>query len=118
MITPEQVTYNGNYPYQDGKKGQYRGQTVPVKSLPANPWGLYEMHGNLWEWCQDGFKENLGTESSTDPLMQVGAGRVVRGGSWIEDGRNVRSAYRYRNSPDFLNDCIGLRLSLVNRAER
>ena len=49
-ITPEQVNYHGEYPYANGKKGLYRAKTVPIKSLPANSWGLYEMHGNVWEW--------------------------------------------------------------------
>ena len=47
-ITPEQVNHDGNYPYNKGKKGRYREETVPVKSLPCNAWGLYEMHGNVW----------------------------------------------------------------------
>jgi formylglycine-generating enzyme required for sulfatase activity len=50
-ITSEQVNSNGGFPYRGGPGGQYRKKTVPVASFPPNPWGLYEMHGNLWEWC-------------------------------------------------------------------
>ena len=118
MITPELVNYDGNRPDNGGEKGKYRKQTVPVKSLPTNPWGLYEMHGNVWEWCQDGFKEHLGTEASTNPLINESAERVVRGGSWYDDGRDCRSAIRSGREPGGRSDYIGFRLSLVNRAER
>ncbi len=102
-ITPEQVNYDGNYPYNDGKKGAYREQTVAVKTLPCNAWGLYEMHGNVWEWCQDWFLEDLGPEE--------GGNRVVRGGSWLNYGRFVRSAIRVRAHPGDRRDYIGFRLA-------
>ena len=114
-ISPEQVNYNGNYPYAGAAKGLYREKTVPVQALPANAWGLYEMHGNVWEWSQDAWQKNLGSEPVTDPLTSVaepGASRVLRGGSWFLHGRDVRSALRPRNAPDDRNDLIGFRLSL------
>ena len=112
-ITPKQVNYDGNYPYAEGKKGEYREKTVAVKSLPVNPWGLYEMHGNVWEWCADAWQE-LGEQATVDPYYDdsVVALRVVRGGSWIYLGGHVRSAYRNRLSPGGRDDHIGFRLSL------
>ena len=116
-ITPEQVNYDGNNPYANGKKGLYRERTVPVKSLPANPWGLFEMHGNVWEWCQDVWQEKLPASPVTDPVGvaggdQAGVLRVVRGGSWFNEGRFVRSAYRYRLVPVVRFDYLGFRLAL------
>ncbi|NOQ45460.1 MAG: SUMF1/EgtB/PvdO family nonheme iron enzyme [Desulfobulbaceae bacterium] len=113
-ITPEQVNYHGMFPYADGEEGIYREKTVPVKSLPANPWGLYEMHGNVWEWCADSWQKHPGEEPVADPYQyqETGSNRVLRGGSWISRGERVRSAYRYHFSPGFRLDGIGFRLSL------
>ena len=113
-ITPEHVNYNGDYPYVNGKKGLYRGHTIPVKSLPANLWGLYEMHGNVWEWCQDLWKESLSTVSVKDPLIDAhwGGRRVVRGGSWNDNSRFCRSAYRRGYKHNDYSSCIGFRLLL------
>jgi Sulfatase-modifying factor enzyme 1 len=107
------VNYNGEYPYAGGKKGLYRGKTVPVKSLSPNPWGLFEMHGNVWEWCNDWFVGDYPTESVVDPDgPPSGANRVLRGGSWLYYGRSVRSAARDGGGPDDRGDDVGFRLSL------
>ncbi|HNO12837.1 MAG TPA: formylglycine-generating enzyme family protein [Accumulibacter sp.] len=112
QITPDRVNYNGNYPYAGGKIGRYRGQTVPVASLPANAWGLYEMHGNVWEWCADRFGA-YPTGPQVDPQgPRTGGARVLRGGSWSFYGRVVRSACRRRFGPDRHDGVIGFRLAL------
>jgi formylglycine-generating enzyme required for sulfatase activity len=96
-ITTDQVNYDGNYPYNNGKKGEYREKTVPVTSLPPNGWGLYQMHGNVWEWCNDRFEEGYYKGSpEKDPLgPSSGNWRVRRGGSWDLIGGWCRSASRY-----------------------
>jgi formylglycine-generating enzyme required for sulfatase activity len=111
-ITPEQVNYDGNYPYAGGKKGLYREKTVPVKSLPANPWGLYEMHGNVWEWCQDWYGSYPAEPVRNPEGSQTGVERVVRGGSWGYDGGYVRSAIRSGYDPADRYDHLGFRLAL------
>ena len=111
-ITPEQVNYNGEYPYAGGEKGLYREQTVPVKSLPPNPWGLYEMHGNVWEWCQDWY-EKYRVQAVTDPVgPKDGVDRVLRGGSWHHYGWSTRSASHYGSVPVSRGADIGFRLAL------
>ena len=111
-ITPEQVNYDGNYPYAGGRKGLYREKTVPVKSLPPNSWGLYEMHGNVWEWCAD-WLGNYPRQAVTDPIgPDQGSYRVLRGGSWYNFGRLVRSADRNWNGPDDRDDSFGFHLAL------
>jgi formylglycine-generating enzyme required for sulfatase activity len=99
-IDDDQVNYDSNI-----------GQTVPVKALPANPWGLYQMHGNVWEWCQDWYDE-YPTGSVIDPSgVTEGADRVLRGGSWLNDARLVRSALRFNYTPDDRRYNLGFRLA-------
>ena len=111
-IMTDQVNYDGNYPYNNGEKGESRGETVTVKSLPCNNWGLYEMHGNVWEWCQDYYQDDLSDRPVVDPHgPETGGYRVVRGGSWFYNGRIVRSAIRGRNDSAYRNDFLGFRLA-------
>ncbi|HNE18005.1 MAG TPA: SUMF1/EgtB/PvdO family nonheme iron enzyme, partial [Rhodocyclaceae bacterium] len=100
-ITPEQVNYDGNRPYADGKKGLDRGQTVPVKSLPPNPWGLYEMHGNVYEWCADWFGDYPQGPQIDPSGPPEGVFRVLRGGSWSDFGQGCRAATRFWDGPGF-----------------
>lgn len=100
-ITPAQVNYDGNHPYAEAEKGEYRQKTVAVKALPANQWGLYQMHGNVLEWCLDEWQSDLGSSPVLDPVNTgVKSGdegsvyRVLRGGSWLGRGKNCRSAIR------------------------
>jgi formylglycine-generating enzyme required for sulfatase activity len=115
-ITPEQVNYDGNYPYGDAEKGLYREKTVAVKSLPPNDWGLYEMHGNVWEWCND-WHADYSTEPVTNPKGATdGSSRVLRGGSWINNARITRSAIRNHYTPVVRDFIIGFRFALGQTA--
>ncbi|WP_211236364.1 formylglycine-generating enzyme family protein [Desulfovibrio inopinatus] len=108
-ITPDQVNYNSNVPYRNGKKGIDREKTVPVKALPCNSWGLYQMHGNVWEWCADWYGEYPESVITNPGGPDVGGDRVIRGGTWFSYAGNVRSAFRYWAWPNSRDDSVGFR---------
>jgi uncharacterized protein (TIGR02996 family) len=114
-ITSEQVNYNGNYPYGGGTKDLYRETPTPVGSFPANAWGLTDMHGNVWEWCQDRYGKNYYRKSpeGDPPGPSRGSYRVHRGGGWNYFGRDCRSAYRDWSTPANRNELLGFRAALV-----
>jgi formylglycine-generating enzyme required for sulfatase activity len=85
-------------------------KTHEVGLKPANAWGLYDMHGNVWEWCWD-YHGSYGSESQTDPSGPVsGSYRVLRGGSWYPSDPDLRSAYRNVYPPSHRYSRFGFRL--------
>ncbi|MEM7199622.1 MAG: SUMF1/EgtB/PvdO family nonheme iron enzyme [Planctomycetota bacterium] len=110
-LTTELVNYDGDVPYAGGPKGEDRGCTVAVGSLPANPWGLVEMHGNVWEWCQDRWHDDDRRAPGSGAAWELGgsADRVLRGGSWINDGRYCRSACRDGGAAGYRGSGVGFR---------
>jgi formylglycine-generating enzyme required for sulfatase activity len=115
-ISTEQANYNGDFVYGNGKKGVLRNKTTPVGSFPANAWGLHDMHGNVFQWCQDWYGEYPNNEE-TDPRGPTkglgfarGQERVLRGGSEGTHPWACRSAYRYASRPDNSNFDCGFRL--------
>jgi formylglycine-generating enzyme required for sulfatase activity len=119
-ITTNLANYNGRYTYADGPKGLNRSRTTPVGMLPANTWGLQDMHGNVWEWCLDEWHESYeGAPSDGRAWVDAAEGekskesvktRLLRGGSWFSSPWDCRSAYRDRNQPGLANYNVGFRV--------
>ncbi len=101
-INSKQVNFNGNFPYLNSKKSEYREKTIVVHSLLCNNWGLYEMHGNLWEWCEDWHRcYEASNKITVDPRSHdTGRGRVMRGGAWVSVAGGCRSACRFIVAPN------------------
>jgi formylglycine-generating enzyme required for sulfatase activity len=114
-ITPEQANYDGNYVYAGGgQKGEYRQETLPVKSFEPNSWGLYQVHGNVWEWCEDVWHNSyIGapTDGSAWTTEDGSRQRVLRGGSWYMYSQELRAASRSRLDTTYRDYGIGFRVA-------
>ncbi len=101
------------------EKGLWRNGTVPVDNYAPNAWGLYNMHGNVFEWCSDWYGGNYSDECNAKGMVMNPAGpafgsrRVLRGGSWGSRADGCRSANRYDGTPDRRDNCVGFRLVYV-----
>jgi sulfatase modifying factor 1 len=106
-LNGDRANCNGRHPYGTDVTGKYLEKTSPVCSYAANPWGLFDMHGNVCEWCEDLYGAYL-SGATTDPLGPAsGSYRVMRGGSWNNNAQFCRSARRGHDG------IVGFRLSLV-----
>lgn len=114
-ITLDQANFNGDYTFNGSAKGENRKQTVSVGTFPPNPFGLYEMHGNVWEWCQDSWHWNYQScPLDASPWENKGSKeRVLRGGCWSSEPGSLRSAKRNRFSSGDRYPTVGFRVACV-----
>ena len=111
-LSTSQANYNGNYQYRDNLKGEYREKTMPVGSFIPNEWSLFDMHGNIREWCSD-WSGDYSAEAQTNPKGPAwGSSRILRGGSWYTGGRRCRTAARLDDRPDYRCNDLGFRIVL------
>jgi formylglycine-generating enzyme required for sulfatase activity len=95
FLSTSEANYNGGFPLAGQAPGENRNAVVRVGSFPPNAWGLFDMHGNVWEWTNDGYDEQR---------------KVIRGGSWRFNADSARCALRYHHRPQDRGDSLGLRL--------
>ena len=113
-ITTELANYDGHYTYNGSPKGAFVQGTSKVGSYPPNPWGLFDMHGNVWEWVQDVVHANYVGAPLDGSAWEEGGDqvrRVLRGGSWLYNPRYLRAALRNGYSAVLANDIVGFRVA-------
>ncbi|MEQ8958348.1 MAG: formylglycine-generating enzyme family protein, partial [Coleofasciculus sp. C2-GNP5-27] len=115
-LTDNLANYNAASIYADEPKGEYRGQTTPVGLFPPNAFGLYDMHGNVYEWCKDYYHqnyENAPMDGSAWLSSNINTTKILRGGSWDDYPNYCRCAYRVYLDIGSKNYRIGLRVVRV-----
>ena len=99
-LSSKEANFNGNFPFGKADKGPYLGRPTKVGSYAPNKVGLYDMHGNVWQWCEDLWEKG-------------GSDRVIRGGGWASSGQRCQAAFRYGGAPTNLDINLGFRLVRV-----
>jgi formylglycine-generating enzyme required for sulfatase activity len=119
-LSTEVANYDGNYTYANGKKGTYRQQTTPVGQFPPNALGLYDMHGQVWEWCEDDWHDNYNGATEDGAAWLINNDncsqylKCLRGGSWTSFPYGCRSANRGRSNPDNGGSNDGFRVACIS----
>jgi formylglycine-generating enzyme required for sulfatase activity/outer membrane protein assembly factor BamB len=111
-LSAAQANFNGNHPFGDARQGPFLNRTTTVGSYEPNAFGLYDMHGNLNEWCSDKYDRDYYRASPEDdpPGSPEGTSPVIRGGDWYSDARDCRSAFRYADIPEGRFYALGFRV--------
>ena len=112
-LTSKQANFNGGFPYGTTKAVPYLDRPSPVASYQPNAWGIYDMHGNVYEWCRDAWDGTSELPGGTDPVASVGSLRVRRGGSWSYRGQHCRSAARNGGDRADSDSNLGSRVVVV-----
>jgi formylglycine-generating enzyme required for sulfatase activity len=112
-INYKQANYDANFTYASGKVGVYRQRTLDVGSFPANAFGLHDMHGNVWEWVEDCYRDNYegAPNDGSAVVLPECPLHILRGGAWNYQPRLLRCAYRYATPPGVRAENFGFRVA-------
>lgn len=112
-LSDEQANYNANHPYSNCEKGNFIGKVLAVGCYEPNAFGLYDMHGNVWEWCLDWYGDYHRVPQSNPSGPETGTHKVRRGGSWSVNAKSCRTAYRNICDPGFYFNDLGFRIVIT-----
>ena len=109
-LSTDQANFDGRYPAADNEDGAAHEKTLPAGGYPPNAWGLYDMHGNVWEWTNDWYGPYEPRRDNDPRGADSGVKRVIRGGSWHFDANSARCALRYTHAPQDRGYSLGFRM--------
>src|SRR5262249_43159903 len=118
-FTSTQANFDGNFPYGGAPEGPYLERTCPAGNYAPNAFGLFDLHGNVWDWCNDWFADDYYAKgpSSDPPGPGAGTKRVLRGGAWFNNSRGCRSAMRISYDEQDTSSHWGMRVAMDTPAE-